>query len=93
MQPPRGVVRVAAAAHAAVHVVLGVRNWERQAMRAVILPGNGCDDIHSANWYGWLEERLKKDAKVFFQQSRIKRTVTYELNHAASLMGTYSERM
>ena len=27
-------------------------------MRAVILPGNGCDDVRACNWYSWLEKRL-----------------------------------
>ena len=33
-------------------------------MRAVIVPGNGCDgDVRSANWYGWLERRLEQDGR------------------------------
>lgn len=29
--------------------------------RLVIAPGNGCDDILDANWYGWLYERLRAE--------------------------------
>ena len=32
-------------------------------MRLVILPGNGCDDILRANWYGWLQQRMQREAK------------------------------
>ena len=32
-------------------------------MRAVIVPGNGCDNVRSSNWYGWLERRLLKDGR------------------------------
>ena len=32
-------------------------------MRAIILPGNGCDDILSANWYSWLQERLQSEGR------------------------------
>ena len=28
-------------------------------MRVIILPGNGCRDVRSSNWYGWLADRLK----------------------------------
>ena len=27
-------------------------------VNVVILPGNGCDNVRNANWYGWLEEQL-----------------------------------
>ena len=32
-------------------------------MRVVILPGNGCDDVRNANWYGWMASRLEKEGK------------------------------
>lgn len=32
-------------------------------MRLVIVPGNGCDDIMSANWYGWMQQRMQREAK------------------------------
>eukprot|EP00957_Ditylum_brightwellii_P169180 12877623-Ditylum_brightwellii.AAC.1 len=32
-------------------------------MRVVILPGNGCTNVRNANWYGWLEQRLKTDSR------------------------------
>ena len=28
-------------------------------MRIVIVPGNGCDNILDANWYAWLDKRLR----------------------------------
>lgn len=33
-------------------------------MRVLILPGNGCSNVHSSNWYGWLEKKLVKDARI-----------------------------
>ena len=33
-------------------------------MRIAIVPGNGCDDINSGNWYAWLDKRLR-DSKRF----------------------------
>lgn len=32
-------------------------------VRAVIVPGNGCDDILHANWYAWLQRRLLADGR------------------------------
>ena len=32
-------------------------------MRVAIVPGNGCDDINSANWYAWLDKRLRDSGK------------------------------
>lgn len=32
-------------------------------MRIAIVPGNGCDDIHSANWYSWLDKRLRDSGR------------------------------
>jgi len=32
-------------------------------MRIAIVPGNGCDDILSANWYGWLDGRLRESGR------------------------------
>ena len=32
-------------------------------MRVVILPGNGCDDVRNANWYGWMASRLEREGK------------------------------
>ena len=32
-------------------------------VRAIILPGNGCDDIMRANWYGWLHGRLEEEGR------------------------------
>ena len=32
-------------------------------VRAVIVPGNGCNNVRSSNWYGWLEKRLLKDGR------------------------------
>ena len=32
-------------------------------MRIAIVPGNGCDDINSANWYAWLDKRLRDSGK------------------------------
>ena len=29
------------------------------AMRIAIVPGNGCDNILDANWYAWLDKRLR----------------------------------
>eukprot|EP01059_Diplonema_ambulator_P009897 TRINITY_DN19879_c0_g1_i1.p1 TRINITY_DN19879_c0_g1~~TRINITY_DN19879_c0_g1_i1.p1 ORF type:complete len:207 (+),score=52.72 TRINITY_DN19879_c0_g1_i1:42-623(+) len=29
--------------------------------RIIILPGNGCGDVRDSNWYGWLEEKLKRE--------------------------------
>ena len=28
------------------------------AVRAIIVPGNGCDNVRAANWYAWLEGKL-----------------------------------
>ena len=32
-------------------------------VRAVIVPGNGCNKVRSSNWYGWLERRLLQDGR------------------------------
>ena len=32
-------------------------------VRAVIVPGNGCNSVRSSNWYGWLEKRLLQDGR------------------------------
>ena len=32
-------------------------------MRLVIVPGNGCSDVRSSNWYGWMEQRLRADGR------------------------------
>ena len=32
-------------------------------VRAVIVPGNGCSNVRSSNWYGWLEKRLLQDGR------------------------------
>ena len=37
-------------------------------VRAVIVPGNGCDSVRDANWYAWLESRLG-EAKIFDEVS------------------------
>ena len=33
------------------------------SMRIAIVPGNGCDDINDANWYAWLQDRLRKSGR------------------------------
>eukprot|EP00965_Chrysotila_dentata_P198492 6178818-Pleurochrysis_carterae.AAC.3 len=35
-------------------------------MKAIIVPGNGCQNVHQANWYKWLHDRLV--AKRCFDQ-------------------------
>ena len=32
-------------------------------MRIVIVPGNGCDDINDANWYAWLDKKLRDSGR------------------------------
>ena len=32
-------------------------------MRIVIVPGNGCDNILDANWYAWLDKRLRDSGR------------------------------
>jgi len=32
-------------------------------MRVAIVPGNGCDDINQANWYAWLDKRLRDSGR------------------------------
>ena len=29
-------------------------------VRVIIIPGNGCTDVRSSNWYGWMEQELLK---------------------------------
>lgn len=31
-----------------------------QAVRVVVVPGNGSGNVHTANWYGWLNKKLKQ---------------------------------
>ena len=32
-------------------------------MRIAIVPGNGCDDIMTGNWYAWLADRLAQSGR------------------------------
>ena len=32
-------------------------------MRIAIVPGNGCDNISDANWYAWLDKRLRDSGR------------------------------
>ena len=34
------------------------------------MPGNGCDDVMSANWYAWLDKRLRESGRFTDVQCR-----------------------